>query len=123
RFGSNLEKEALLVVAGADAGRVKLLNAGQGLLELGHRNGAVQSAGDLLERRGQIAALVDMRDQITEHLDFFGPGIDKSELIVEKILKRLRPASRVDHRIVLFVRLVVNPIAGKTLFLIEMIGP
>jgi len=41
RLLGDLEKEAFHVVAGADTGRIQLLDAGQGLLELGHREGAV----------------------------------------------------------------------------------
>ena len=58
----HLEQEALAKVAGADAHRIEALDRPEHALDVRHRH--VDRGGDLLDRAGQIAVLVDVADDL-----------------------------------------------------------
>ncbi len=76
-----LQQQALLDAAGADAGRLQALHGAQGLLGLLHGHGRVHAGDDLFERVFQVAAPVEVGDQLLA--DAADGGV---QLVVGKLL-------------------------------------
>ena len=89
---AHLERQTLLQVARGDARRIELLDAGQRRGH--HRLGHPGLAGDLLEARLQVAALVDVADdEVGRHL-LVGGEARELQLPVQVLGERGPPRQR-----------------------------
>src|SRR5439155_19880970 len=89
RLGRDLQQEALAQVAGADAARIELLHDRQRLFPLAERNLAVEVLANNGEKLGgggllhvaEVAALVDIREQMPHARGLLLGQIEKRKLI------------------------------------------
>ncbi len=112
-----LEQQAFPQVAGADARRVEPLDQKQGLLGLLDADRAIQVADDILERQPEIAALVQVVDDVLGQGVHLGIAIEEAELIDQVVVERSGPRRHILHRVLLAVGVLAQrrPAAPRAL--------
>ncbi len=135
RFRRQLEQKALCPIPGPDSQRLQALNhlerffpsihrdrAGRdraGLAVLGRL--ALETLGNFLQRGRQIAALVQMGDQVFEQGKLLGGRVQEGQLMAQIFLERLGSRRHVLHGVVLLVGFLIEAVARRLVAFIEVV--
>ena len=112
-----------LEVAGADAGRVELLDQRQGFLGLGIGAVATIIADEVAKLDVEEAVVVEVIDQVIGQGPDLAVAFEIAELVGQVVVERLGPRGHVLHGVVLAIGLLAQGRPAQAVRLVVRVGP